>query len=62
MSVTERPALSREILARRALSMADEGGLSSLSMRKLGAAFGVEAMSLYHYVKNKDDLLAGSAA
>ncbi|MGH1505569.1 MAG: TetR/AcrR family transcriptional regulator [Acidimicrobiales bacterium] len=38
--------------------MADDGGLASLSMRKLGAAFGVEAMSLYHYVKNKDDLLA----
>ena len=26
-------------------------------MRRLGAALGVEAMSLYHYVANKDDLL-----
>lgn len=58
MALAERPALSREIIARKALELADEGGLSSLSMRKLGAAFGVEAMSLYHYVTNKDDLLA----
>ncbi len=49
--------MSREAIAARALDLTAEGGLSALSMRKLGAAFGVEAMSLYHYVKNKDDLL-----
>lgn len=52
-----RAALSRELIARTALSLTDEGGLASLSMRKLGSELGVEAMSLYHYVKNKDDLL-----
>jgi len=33
-------------------------GLESLSMRKLAAALGVAPMSLYHHVKNKDELLA----
>jgi len=39
--------------------MADEGGIASLTMRKLAHELGVEAMSLYHYVAKKDDLLAG---
>jgi AcrR family transcriptional regulator len=52
-----RAALSRELIARTALALTDEGGLTSLSMRKLGSELGVEAMSLYHYVDNKDDLL-----
>jgi len=37
--------------------MTQEEGLAGLSMRKLGGELGVEAMSLYHYVENKDDLL-----
>lgn len=57
MRAMGRPTLSREAIAAKALEMTDEAGLSGLSMRKLGAEFGVEAMSLYHYVKNKDDLL-----
>jgi AcrR family transcriptional regulator len=40
-----------------ALALIDEAGLSALSMRKLGARLGVEAMTLYHYVPNKDALL-----
>jgi len=47
----------RELIAETALRLTDESGLSGLSMRKLGAELGVEAMSLYHYVANKDDLL-----
>jgi AcrR family transcriptional regulator len=39
--------------------MADSAGLDSLTMRALGQALGVEAMSLYNYVEGKDDLLAG---
>ena len=39
--------------------MADEGGFDSLSMRKIAGALGVEAMSLYNHVKNKDDILDG---
>ena len=37
----------------------DENGIVSLSMRKLGEALGVEAMSLYNDVANKDELLDG---
>jgi len=53
----ERPPLSRDRIAATALELIDADGLGGLSMRKLGAALGVEAMSLYHYVRNKDDLL-----
>lgn len=52
-----KSGLSREVIARAALALTDEGGLDQLSMRKLGGQLGVEAMSLYHYVDNKDDLL-----
>lgn len=43
------------------MELADEGGLHTLSMRKLGRALGVEAMSLYHHVASKADLLDGLA-
>jgi AcrR family transcriptional regulator len=54
-----RVSLSRELVLHAAVVLADESGSESLSMRKLGEAVGVEAMSLYHYVTNKDDLLDG---
>jgi len=57
VTTTVRTALSREVIARTALALTDEQGLAGLSMRKLGGLLGVEAMSLYHYVTNKDDLL-----
>jgi AcrR family transcriptional regulator len=44
---------------RAAAALADEAGLEALSMRKLGQRLGVEAMSLYNHVANKDDLLDG---
>jgi AcrR family transcriptional regulator len=44
---------------RAAVALADEGGIESLSMRRLGQELGVEAMSLYNHVANKDDLLSG---
>lgn len=56
---TERGALTRERLLRVALAMADENGIDSLSMRLLGRRLGVEAMSLYNHVTNKDDILDG---
>jgi AcrR family transcriptional regulator len=43
---------------RTAVRLADEGGLESLSMRKLGQELGVQAMSLYNHVAGKDDLRA----
>ncbi len=51
--------LSRERVLGAAVLFADEDGLESLSMRKLGQRLGVEAMSLYNHVANKDDLLDG---
>lgn len=51
--------LSRERILQAALRMADEGGIESLSMRKLAQDLGVQAMSLYNHVANKDDLLDG---
>jgi AcrR family transcriptional regulator len=44
---------------RAAVALADEAGIDSLTMRGLGQALGVEAMSLYNHVANKDDLLDG---
>ena len=46
-------------MLRAAVELADRDGLDSLSMRKLGGELGVEAMSLYNHVANKDDLLDG---
>jgi AcrR family transcriptional regulator len=54
-----RAPLTRERVLRRALRIADKQGLAALSMRKLAQELGVEAMSLYHHVKNKDDILDG---
>ncbi|MEZ2226524.1 TetR/AcrR family transcriptional regulator C-terminal domain-containing protein [Microcoleus sp.] len=51
--------LSRERVLRAAIRMADEGGIESLSMRKLAQELGVQAMSLYNHVANKDDILDG---
>ena len=54
-----RPALTRDRVVAEAVAFADEHGIDALSMRKLAQALGVEAMSLYHHVANKDDLLDG---
>jgi AcrR family transcriptional regulator len=57
VAFTDRVPLSRERVADAALAFIDEHGLDGLSMRKLGAELGVEAMSLYNHVTNKADLL-----
>ncbi|WP_327142043.1 TetR/AcrR family transcriptional regulator C-terminal domain-containing protein [Nocardia sp. NBC_01327] len=54
-----RAGLSREQVLDAALTLADRDGVAALSMRKLGAELGVEAMTLYHYLPNKDALLDG---
>src|SRR3984893_14110665 len=54
-----RIPLSRERVLLAAVAFADEHGIASLSMRKLGEVLGVEAMSLYNHVANKDELLDG---
>jgi AcrR family transcriptional regulator len=54
-----RVPLSRDQVLRAAVAFADENGVAALSMRKLGEAVGVEAMSLYNHVASKADLLDG---
>jgi len=54
-----RLPLRRDRILHAALELADDGGIESLTMRKLGQALGFEAMSLYNHVANKDDVLDG---
>jgi AcrR family transcriptional regulator len=54
-----RAPLSRARVLAAAIALADAHGLETLTMRRLGTELGVEAMSLYRYVANKDDLLDG---
>lgn len=54
-----RLPLSRERVLRTALALADSGGIAALSMRKLAQELGVEAMSLYNHVANKEEILDG---
>ena len=51
--------LSRGRVLDAALRLADEGGIEAISMRKLAQALGVQAMSLYNHVANKDEIVNG---
>ena len=57
--VTSRAPLTRERVLKAAVSLADRDGIESLSMRQLGEKLGVEAMSLYNHVRDKEDILDG---
>lgn len=50
--------LSREKIAATAIAIADVDGFDAVTMRRLASEMGVGTMSLYHYVKTKEDLLA----
>ncbi len=50
--------LSRHIIAAAALAIADSEGFQALSMRRVAEKLNVGTMSLYYYVKTKDDLIA----
>ncbi len=54
-----RTPLSRDQVLFAGVAFADEHGIGSLSMRKLGEVLGVEAMSLYNHVESKSELLDG---
>jgi AcrR family transcriptional regulator len=54
-----RAPLSKDRVLRAAIAVADEGGIESLTMRRLAQELGVEAMSLYYHVANKDQVLDG---
>ncbi|HLW95812.1 MAG TPA: TetR/AcrR family transcriptional regulator C-terminal domain-containing protein [Solirubrobacteraceae bacterium] len=57
-----RPAkLSRQAILAGALALLDREGADALTMRRLGSELGVEAMSLYRHVKDRDELLEGLA-
>ena len=51
--------MSRDRALRAAIGIADAGGLDALTMRRLADELGVEAMSLYHHVPNKEAILDG---
>jgi AcrR family transcriptional regulator len=55
----QRPSLSRKRALATAVTIADAEGLGALTMRRLAQELGVEAMSLYHHVANKSDILDG---
>ena len=59
MTETVKRPLSRDLVLESAVALVDHEGLGALSMRRLGQELGVEAMSLYHHVANKEALLDG---
>ena len=54
-----RARLSRELVVQAATDLADEAGLEAMTMQRIGQRLGVEAMSLYRHVRNKEDLIDG---
>ena len=57
VSAQPRSPLTRERVLSTAVALADQGGIESLSMRKLAQALDVVPMALYRHVANKDELL-----
>ena len=58
-NTSPRPPLTRERILQAAVRLADQKGLDALTMRRLGTELGVEAMSLYKHIANKDEILYG---
>jgi AcrR family transcriptional regulator len=54
-----REPLTRERIVDAALRVMDAEGLDAVTMRRIGRELGVEAMSLYNHVEDKDDILNG---
>lgn len=61
MSVSRTP-LTRERIVENAIDLIEREGEEALTMRRLGATLGVKAMSLYHHVANRDELVDAIAA
>lgn len=59
MATETRATLTRDRVVEAAVAYADSHGIDDMSMRKLGAELGVEAMSLYNHVEDKADLQSG---
>ncbi|MEV8254789.1 TetR/AcrR family transcriptional regulator C-terminal domain-containing protein [Rhodoglobus sp. NPDC076762] len=58
-STTKRAPITRETVLAAALELADAEGATALTMRKLADRLGVEAMSIYYHVPNKEAILTG---
>ena len=54
-----RTPLSRERVLRGAMAVADDGGLTALTIRSLAQHLGVKPMAVYHHVANKEAILDG---
>src|SRR6185436_11028618 len=54
-----REPLTKDRILQAAVALADEGGVDSLSMRKIAQELGVVPMALYKHVANKDEMLDG---
>lgn len=59
MNATAPKGLDRDAICAAAVALADGEGLSAVTMRAVGATLGVRAMSLYHHVRDRADLLDG---
>ncbi len=56
---TRKVPLNRDRVMAAAVAVADADGIGSLTMRRLAQQLGVEAMSLYYHVANKEEVLDG---
>lgn len=56
----DRVPLSRDRVLRGAIAVADAQGIGSLTIRSLAQELGAKPMSLYHHVRNKDEILDGT--
>ncbi|NUR86571.1 MAG: TetR/AcrR family transcriptional regulator [Nonomuraea sp.] len=57
--MSPKQPLSRTVVLEAAIQVADRGGAEAITMRRVAQELGVEAMSLYHHVPNKDAILDG---
>ncbi len=55
---TRRPKFTRDQIATSALAIADTEGFAAVSMRRVAAELGAGTMTLYYYVRTKDELVA----
>jgi AcrR family transcriptional regulator len=55
---SRRPSHSRADIARAAIEIADSDGFDAVSMRRVAQKLGAGTMTLYHYVRNKDELVS----
>jgi AcrR family transcriptional regulator len=59
VQTSRRAPLTQERIVDAALRVMDAEGLEAVTMRRIGRELGVEAMSLYNHVEDKDDILNG---